>query len=138
MPDQQGVDRPRLARVAVYVADIERAVDVYEVVLGVAPERVGPGRVYFTCDGAILVCVDPVAEGHGGKPRPNAAPIYFAVGDLETTYVRAVNAGLDVVGAPTVQPWGERSFYAGDPSGNRLCFVDAATLYEGPKPDSNH
>jgi predicted enzyme related to lactoylglutathione lyase len=129
---------PRLARVAVYVADIEAAVAAYQLVLGIAPARVGPGRVYFQCDGATLVCVEPMAEGHGDEPRPNAAPIYIAVDDLEGTYERAVRAGMDVVGAPTVQPWGERSFYAGDPSGNRLCFVDAATLYSAPEPDSNH
>jgi hypothetical protein len=29
------------------------------------------------------------------------------------------------------RPWGERSFYAIDPTGNKLCFVDAATLFTG-------
>jgi hypothetical protein len=29
------------------------------------------------------------------------------------------------------RPWGERSFYAEDPSGNALCFVDAKTLFTG-------
>ena len=29
------------------------------------------------------------------------------------------------------QPWGERSFYAEDPFGNKLCFVDRSTLFTG-------
>ena len=29
------------------------------------------------------------------------------------------------------QPWGERSFYCLDLDGNRLCFVDEATLVPG-------
>jgi hypothetical protein len=27
------------------------------------------------------------------------------------------------------RPWGERSFYATDPWGNELCFVEEGTLY---------
>jgi hypothetical protein len=30
-----------------------------------------------------------------------------------------------------VRPWGERSFYATDPFGNLLCFVDGETLFTG-------
>ena len=33
----------------------------------------------------------------------------------------------------TTRPWGERSFYLRDPFGNPLCFVDAATLFTGPR-----
>jgi hypothetical protein len=29
------------------------------------------------------------------------------------------------------RPWGERSFYAHDPWGNGLCFVDETTLFTG-------
>ena len=41
----------------------------------------------------------------------------------------------DVHGEPAGEivkrPWGERSFYARDPFQNRLCFVDAQTLFTG-------
>ena len=30
-----------------------------------------------------------------------------------------------------VRPWGERSFYAFDPFGNGLCFVDETTVFTG-------
>ena len=29
------------------------------------------------------------------------------------------------------RPWGERSFYATDPFGNKICFVDRATMFTG-------
>jgi hypothetical protein len=29
------------------------------------------------------------------------------------------------------RPWGERSFYAFDPDGNGLCFVDERTVFTG-------
>jgi len=35
------------------------------------------------------------------------------------------------MGALVVRPWGERSFYARDPAGNALCFVDASTCFTG-------
>jgi hypothetical protein len=36
-----------------------------------------------------------------------------------------------VGGDINVRPWGERSFYADDPWGNPLCFVEAGTVYAG-------
>jgi hypothetical protein len=44
-------------------------------------------------------------------------------------------AGNSVHGASAaemiVRPWGERSFYAFDPFGNGLCFVDEKTVFTG-------
>ncbi len=34
-------------------------------------------------------------------------------------------------GGIVVRPWGERSFYAEDPWGNPLCFVEEGTVYTG-------
>src|SRR5215510_420075 len=34
-------------------------------------------------------------------------------------------------GSIVVRPWGERSFYAEDPWGNPLCFVEEGTVYTG-------
>jgi hypothetical protein len=31
------------------------------------------------------------------------------------------------------RPWGERSFYGLDPSGNPVCFVDSATVFRGSR-----
>jgi len=45
---------------------------------------------------------------------------------LSTEDVHGASAG-DVV----KRPWGERSFYAYDPWGNGLCFVDENTLFTG-------
>jgi glyoxalase/bleomycin resistance protein/dioxygenase superfamily protein len=44
---------------------------------------------------------------------------------------RAADAGAGDVSEIELHPWGERSFYCLDPDGNRLCFVDAATLFLG-------
>jgi len=131
-PDES--PRPQLFRVALHVTEIETAVLCYELVLGLRGDRVGSGRCYFPCDGAILVCVDPDLEGHGAGAGPNTAHTYFAVDDLDACFDRARRAGCELVDEPKTRAWGERSFYARDPFGNPLCFVDARTRYTGSAP----
>src|SRR5262249_51007351 len=101
--------------------------------LGVPGRRVHGGRHYFDCGGVILGLVEVAA------PRPAVQHAYFAVGDLEAVFRRAESLAAlssdEVHGEPAGRivrrPWGERSFYAKDPDGNPLCFVDADTLFTG-------
>ena len=72
-------------------------------------------------------------------PHPVAKALYFVVNDLDAIFERAKSLQClsqeDVHGAPggkiSVQPWGERSFYAEDRWHNSLCFVEAGTIYPG-------
>jgi catechol 2,3-dioxygenase-like lactoylglutathione lyase family enzyme len=136
---------PHLFRVIVPVSDIERATLFYGALLGAAGSRVSPGRHYFECEGTILACYDPQADGDGRNARPLPEPIYFAVDDLESVYASAETAGASfscavVPGAGPLgriarRPWGERSFYAADPFGNSLCFVSRDSVFTGPTDD---
>lgn len=119
---------------------MERAEKFYSQVLGIKGRRISSGRHYFDCDGTILACFCPQADGDGYEARPLPELIYFAVDNLEATHAACRTAGAqfakgDVHGGPAgeiaVRPWGERSFYADDPFGNKLCFVDRATLFTG-------
>lgn len=132
--------KARLFRVILPVGDIERAAAFYRAVLGEAGARVSPGRHYFDCDGTILACFDPRADGDGDPPTPNPEWLYFAVDDLAASFEACRRAGAvfpdddvhgDPAGAIATRPWGERSFYARDPFGNKLCFVDRTTLFTG-------
>jgi hypothetical protein len=49
--------------------------------------------LYFECDGTILACYDPQADGDGRVAKPLPEPIYIAVDDLESAYARAEAAG---------------------------------------------
>lgn len=132
---------PKLFRVILPVSDVDRATQFYEEVLGTAGLRVSPGRHYFDCEGTILACYDPKADGDGYDAAPIPEPIYLSVDDLEATFRRAKNAGAalspevvpDVgpLGEIAVRPWGERSFYAVDPFGNPLCFVSRESVFAG-------
>ena len=129
----------KLFRVLLPVADIERGAEFYGRVLGQKGASISPGRHYFDCEGTILACYDPKADGDGYEARPNPEPVYLAVDDLEATFRRAQEAGgrfsPDVVpevgplGQIALRPWGERSFYLADPFGNPLCFVSRETVF---------
>jgi catechol 2,3-dioxygenase-like lactoylglutathione lyase family enzyme len=138
---------PHLFRVIVPVGDIERAALFYSALLGAAGSRVSPGRHYFKCEGTILACYDPQADGDGRDAKPLLEPIYIAVDDLESMYVSAVTAGASFssivipgagpLGRIARRPWGERSFYAADPFGNPLCFVSRDSVFTGPTDDQS-
>src|SRR5215210_624199 len=119
---------PKLYRVILPVSDIDRAATFYGRLLDAPGRRVSPGRHYFDCGGTILACYDPVADGDplggGWRPHPNQY-LYFAAADLEATFNSARDAGCREIDEKIeTMPWGERLFYAKDPFGNPICFVD--------------
>ncbi|MGA7733281.1 MAG: VOC family protein [Chloroflexia bacterium] len=124
---------PRLFRVILPVGDIDEGARFYGQVLGIPGERVWENRHYFDCGGTILALVSPY-EGNGDI-TPNPEHIFFAVSDIEAVYERAKDAGCRLLDDEIeVQHWGERAFFAEDPFGNPISFVDEATLYTGESP----
>lgn len=115
-----------LYRVIVPVSDIEAAETFYAAVLGAPGVRISPGRHYFGCEGTILACFDPGADGDGYAARPNPEPIYLAVSDLEAAFRACREAGASFpeesppgvgrLGEIARRPWGEVCFYVLDPS----------------------
>jgi catechol 2,3-dioxygenase-like lactoylglutathione lyase family enzyme len=123
---------PRLFRLILPVSDGEKAAGFYSRLLGLEARSVGGGRHYFDCGPVILALLETQKPAHPEN-------LFFAVADLEEVHARARDLGCLsqelVHGASAAEiltrPWGERSFYAVDPFGHRLCFVDEATLYTG-------
>jgi uncharacterized glyoxalase superfamily protein PhnB len=129
----------KLFRVALQVGDLDEAAEFYSKLLDDPGRRIPRGsRHYFDCGPVILALVD-VTAGAGAKPKPTPDYVYFAVNNLGQVHDRAkaLNclANEDVHGAAAGEivkrPWGELSFYAEDPWGNGLCFVDENTLFTG-------
>jgi uncharacterized glyoxalase superfamily protein PhnB len=122
----------RLFRVIVPVSSINEAAVFYSGVLEEPGMRISPGRHYFDCGGTILACFDPRADGDAWDAKRNPDHVYFAVDDLEACQTRVSKQPNGSILRPIeTQVWGERSFYCTDPFGNKLCFVDARTLFTG-------
>lgn len=131
---------PSVFRVLLEARSLSDARSFYEELLGIPGRLVAEGRVYFDCGTVILGVL--ATEGPGSELQAPKEAIYFATQDLEEVHRRAARLGClsrellhfdseSPMGEIRVRPWGERSFYASDPSGNPLCFVDARTLFTG-------
>lgn len=96
---------PHMFRVIVPVGNIERAAHFHGA-LDATGQRISPGRHYFDCEGTILACYDPQADGDGRIASPLPEPIYIAVDDMESNYKRAGAAGasLSTAVVPDVGP----------------------------------
>lgn len=124
---------PRLYRIILPVRDVETAAEFYSGLFGTPGERVSPGRHYFDLGGTILAIYDPVADGDPAaewKHHPNQY-IYVAVADVDAAFRRARELGATLDSEVESMPWGERLFYARDPSANPICLVDEKTLFVG-------
>ena len=124
----------RLYRVILPVTDIENAAAFYGAIFETPGRRVSPGRHYFNCGDTILACYDPVADGdgeHGGWRQHPLQYLYFAVSNLESVLARVQSAGGVIVADIKTMPWGERMFYARDPFGSQISFVDEKTIFTG-------
>jgi catechol 2,3-dioxygenase-like lactoylglutathione lyase family enzyme len=132
---------PRIFRVLIAAKNLAESKRFYEAILGGRGRYVAGGRVYFDCGPVILGLLDYSTVAEAERPHPTEA-IYFATNDLEEVHRRArklgcLDAGLihndsaNRAGEVVVRPWGELSFYAQDPAGNPICFVEARTKFTG-------
>jgi len=123
----------RLFRLNVEVRDLSEAAAFYGTLLGQEARLQAGSRCYVTAGEVTLQVVQ--------TPDPQLLPkaLYFVVDDLAAMHARARDLGClspelvhgTPAGEPVVRPWGEKSFYADDPTGNPLCFVEAGTIYAG-------
>jgi len=132
----KNADVPSMFRLNLEVGNLEEAASFYSTLFNAEGRIQAGSRCYFTCGAVTLQVVD---VSSAGKPHPAAKALYFTVKDLDAIFARAKSLGClskEVVhgesgGKISVRPWGERSFYAQDPWGNPLCFVEAGTIYPG-------
>ena len=128
-----------LYRVILPVSDIEAAARFYSSILDEPGRRVSPGRHYFgdlAGGGAILAVYSPSDDGDARRygvewQQHPLQYLYFSHPDLNAVRDRCVVAGATDVTEVAAMPWGETMFYALDPFGNPISFVQAGTEFTG-------
>jgi len=125
--------RSKLYRIILPVGDIDKADKFYSQILKQKGIRVSSGRHYFNLGGTILACYDPKADGdeQGNWKFHDNQYIYISVTDLESIRNEMKKFDCKSLGEIEKKPWGEILFYANDPFGNPICFVDENTLFIG-------
>jgi len=113
----------RLVAVVLEVADLERSTALYRDGFGLDLHAShhddddrwigGHHAAESWTDGTFVHFALYAAKG----PPTTAAPLGFAVDDLDAAHARAVAAGAEVVHGPRPQPWGRSARYR-DPDGN--------------------
>ena len=86
-----------IMQILVPVADVERAADFYEHVLGLPLLFRYPGNAFFDAHGVRVYLATPTQPGYAGP-----ATIYFRVDDVTATFDRLVAAGAAAREAPEI------------------------------------
>ncbi len=94
--------------------------------------QVSNGRHSFSCEETILACFDPKVDGDDYEPKPNADHVYISVFNLDQVDSLIKDSAASYIEEfIKTQPLEEKSFYAKDPFGNPICFVDDRTVFSG-------
>jgi len=117
----------RFASVRIITNDVDRLVEFYERVTGLATRRLAPQfaeLVTPSCTLAIGAAETMALFGDGAAvPESNRTAILeFLVDDVDADYERLTNLTVDIeiVQKPTTMPWGNRSLLFRDPDGNLI------------------
>ena len=110
------------SRVLLRPTDPERSRAFYGDVLGLAVYReFGPpehrGVVYFLGSGLLEV------SGRAEEP-PSGLALWLQVRDLAAEHARLSLAGIPVLQAPRLEPWGLVEMWIADPDGVRIVLVE--------------
>ena len=120
-------DLGSIMQILVPVADVDRAAEFYENVLGLPLLFRYPGNAFFDADGVRLYLATPTEPGFGG-----AATIYFRVDDVTGTLERLEARGAPVRIRPTIAHRDEVYdlwlAFVQDPDGNNI-----GVMREAPK-----
>ena len=111
------------SRILLRPADLDCSRRFYRDMLGLAIYREfgppdDPGVVFFLGQGLLEV------SGHADGPPGRSVMIWIQVRDVRGEYARLAAAGVPVVRAPAMEPWGLIEMWIEDPDGIRIVLVE--------------
>jgi predicted enzyme related to lactoylglutathione lyase len=135
----------RFASVRLIAADIATMVRFYEMVTGVRAEWLAPVFAEIVTPSATLAIgsAETVALFEAGSAEPRAnrtAIIELMVDDVDAEYARLKDE-VEIIHAPKLMPWGNRSVQFRDPEGTAVALfmpvTDVARIRFGLQPHAD-
>lgn len=109
----------RIGEIALFVSDVERAIDFYSEVFGVAPSRSSEHAAEFVVGEVKVLVHIKGGEGLLGGRLKNEDHVALFVDDVDEAYEELRDRGLQFFVEPTDFDWG-RSAYLRDPDGRLI------------------
>ena len=111
------------SRILVRPADLGRSRRFYRDVLGLAVYREfgppeDPGVVFFLGSGLLEI------SDRTDEPPGRSVAIWLQVRDVHAEHDRLAAAGVPILRAPAVEPWGLTEMWIEDPDGLRIVLVE--------------
>jgi uncharacterized glyoxalase superfamily protein PhnB len=115
----------KFASVRLVTNDIDRLMSFYATLTGVAAARLAPDFAEVRVAGIVLAIASERSikmfnAGAATAADNHSAILEFQVDDVDRVRDRLSEASVDLVMAPTDQPWGNRSMLLRDPDGNLI------------------
>ena len=107
-----------------YVRSVPESVAFYQKVGFDLTDEI-EGVAIVTAPGGGHLKLHPVPDN--GSTASEGINLYFAVGDVDTHYEEASDAGVEFDFPPTTMSWGARHSYLTDPDGHTISFVQSQT-----------
>jgi catechol 2,3-dioxygenase-like lactoylglutathione lyase family enzyme len=110
------------SRILLRPSDLARSRDFYRETIGLAVAREfgspdDPGVVFFLGNGLLEV------SGRSAEP-PRGLALWLQVRDVAAEHDRLRAAGVQVLRAPRLEPWGLVEMWLADPDGVRIALVE--------------
>ncbi len=97
--------------------DVPGVREFYEALFGLSPVMDQGWIVTLASDEVARVQLSIASEGGSGAPVPDMS---IEVDDVDATYARAREMGVEITYDISDEPWGVRRFFARDPAGKVL------------------
>ena len=120
-----------VTRLTVSVSSLERALPLYEDVLGLSRRYALEELIMLTTGHP---AVEVLLQQRSAAPGDAGVAMSFTVPDVDETTGRASAAGATVVEPPANQPWGERQSVLRDADGHLLCLTTPGSQSGGWPP----
>lgn len=109
----------KLGEVCIETNDVIKISDFYRKILNISSDSRDEVHQFIITEGTTLTVYN---NGQLKNSQNQNISIAFTVEDVDIEYERLLQAGIHIVDAPKLQPWGAKNMHFYDPDGNHIYF----------------